>query len=1520
MVVPILSRMYSDAVNTRQPENTHNYALNQVMRNYVLTTEDGFSVSLELPANTILISSYYLNSNKVILFLKNEKSIIAIYDGTNIKEYVSAELNFDPNYFIDCTYRLRNGCEDVIYFTDNLNPIRYFNFSRINDFKTDNEWDINKFSLAKNWQVPSISNIKVINSTGKIKTGSVIFAIDYVDEGLNRTPIVATSNPVLIYKGNEFNLSGTIDEYVYKSVEFSVTNLDPTFKFYRVYIGYINGLTGEIVEAKRSTYLPVTNSKFVFNNLQDLDTVPISDLYEFKSPINRALAIEQLDDALLLGNVRSEKLDVVEHQNLASKVGVLGYVKQVDKNAVESSYHPNNPNYLEFASHMADEVIALAITYVNSKTGQEAGPYHIPGRPIDSDPVSCLKVVSGNKTIIKCVRFLFDTKSSPQAGDIRIIYTIKNNGVSTVKRWDVSIYDQEPNRVVFDLCLEAGDEFSLNSIINRYTENVLDPNTYALEYFTKTIENSGTYETILKGWDSTLSTFISADHEAFGIKSVEILMPYYFEFYNNGEPLQYDDAKFKRVEFITFLENKVKSGELNFPLRWELYNTATYNENGNLLLGYHENKYSFYEEPINSDCKDKDYWGVDICGSSLKNTRVRHHRLPDRRLIPITTDNNINLLGLEFFNIEYPKGYDSHYFSCGVKTENDKTVIDTGITSRQTSNEIEQVKGSAYLYNQYSVGDQSVTGDVAFYSPKVLAGEHQPSGYLKVYYNYNNLGPNVEKPRFTQTAYYYFSEVARWSGADDLQVVVAKYTLERSTTIPRITNYPIDAAITVNPLQSEFYRNREQYTIKNLSNANKLHYLVKDRHEQGVYNSYASIKINKDVYNNLDYIQYRRLHNSLLTKESSQKILGGDTFITKFNIVNYALAHFEADESGPAITAFVVALNAALAVLTAGASLALTATLGGVMLASGITKSVYENTLLEAKNNIYRYLRIHSLNLLFDEPDILGDGLFGYIMEVLEDVYIDSYVNWELRVDPNVDELRVLRDSTILNVRNAGPMFTYVKNKFVSAPENGEKAGVEGLIMRPLITPEYYGLNPDYNPTLYIKSTYPIPRTYNICSDCLEEFSSRLYYSLQSYQEEVVDNYRVILPNNYKDVIGEFGPIVDLVKHNNSLYISTKEALLEQPRNYQERVTDQLVSFIGTGSLLELPVRQVMSNEGGAIGNVNRQSTLNTSDGMLFIDVYNLKIYLVRDKEIKNLAGESYGNKEWLEKNLPIQLTKYFNIDTLHSSNICGYIVVYDEIDKRILITKKDYTPKLKNIQFDGGFYVATKQQSTPISLEDDRYFYDNSFTISFSLLYDSFVSFHSYVPDLYIYFKNNLFATKENKIYEFRNKLTRALFFDKKYPCIIEFTFNNKGIENIYNSILLSTQALRYNQESDTYIAVPNVTYNQLLAYNERQASGFIELYDPTDINVKRLYSNNIVHLFRDMVDNDEPIFIENFSVDNKITNKTFNEKCINTEKEWYRQHYFKSKYLVIRLIFNTFDDVKLNTEFSLINQQTSK
>jgi len=127
-----------------QPDGTYRYALNAV-----LETETGElgSISNEIgniaaatgfPVAKIPIGHVLTDIDSAIIFVYDPESNheIGEFDvATNTYTTIATGscLNFSPNYPVNALFRIRNGCNKVIYFTDNYNPYRVIDITDTSD-------------------------------------------------------------------------------------------------------------------------------------------------------------------------------------------------------------------------------------------------------------------------------------------------------------------------------------------------------------------------------------------------------------------------------------------------------------------------------------------------------------------------------------------------------------------------------------------------------------------------------------------------------------------------------------------------------------------------------------------------------------------------------------------------------------------------------------------------------------------------------------------------------------------------------------------------------------------------------------------------------------------------------------------------------------------------------------------------------------------------------------------------------------------------------------------------------------------------------------------------------------------------------------------------------------------------------------------------------------------------------------------------------------------------------------------
>jgi len=141
---------------------------------------------------------------------------------------------------------------------------------------------------------------------------------------------------------------------------------------------------------------------------------------------------------------------------------------------------------------------------------------------------------------------------------------------------------------------------------------------------------------------------------------------------------------------------------------------------------------------------------------------------------------------------------------------------------------------------------------------------------------------------------------------------------------------------------------------------------------------------------------------------------------------------------------------------------------------------------------------------------------------------------------------------------------------------------------------------------------------------------------------EITDNFRMFLPNNYKDLEAETGRITDIFRIQNNLYIHTEEGLWHCPQSFQERVTGDVISFIGTGEYFSIPPRKMVDDNNSSAGNKHKWGRTKTKYGVLFPSVKEKKWYLFNGEQLQPISDN--GNSSWFKTHMDFLVEQdYYN-------------------------------------------------------------------------------------------------------------------------------------------------------------------------------------------------------------------------------------------------------------------------------------
>jgi hypothetical protein len=1551
--------MVQDTNPVDQPKETYRYALNAVNetndgnRN-LLNNEKSNEKCWELPIGFLPIGSCYTINNEVLIFSVNPStnvSAIGIAKDCDYKEILNSEcLGFSIEHQIDATYRVKNGCERIFYFTDGLNPVRQINIDALDSYYSaayiawlanpigpfvGEKWNCNLFALIAPYQIPCFADAQVVNG-GSLLSGSYNFAIQYGDAEGNSTNWVTISRPVNIYLDSQYlpylNIFGSSNLESdalggtavpsNKAIQLNISNLDTSFSVYRVACIRATSFTGLVTSAVVSPDIPITQNIFIYNgNPNGFTELEPNDITLGRLNLEYAQHIEQLENRLIVANTKGKQVNFCGFQRYASKIASHYIVKDVaDTNALDEG-NPKNPlSPFECVGFMGGEVYAFGIVYV-FKDGFESPAYHIPGPPVnerwDWDTDTCVDIVTeygvtpDNEFVAPWNRDIEHI-----VPDIPALVTAYN-AAPYVEKWRVyetaiATTPGVEGQMAYWQCLNSyypelescdggdywGEDFCGNAIVNnpirhhRFPSRTLEPHvdndSGVQTYYAIQVKI-----TIVTAWPTGVTDInLTTDYEVNLVLQTPVI--------TNVEEADFVDGVYTTNVITIAVDNPTDISNIFGSGDFFTTYAADFTVEYSVVFAY--------DVPYN--------------GSTLK------------------------LLGVKFDNVEYPHpDIVGHYFVRAERDDFNRTILDSGIIGKMRGTPTDSFDYMTFSY--FTRGNQNGVYHHYVFTPKFL-------------YQRQNLRPEYTKVElefnYNKKALSYILEDGVGSFIVDTDTLIECRGQFYSGTdnTNGDTNRATYNIMTLNGASYEDNFTPPQ-RVYNTSLINNIQVLLAYPIPNPVNSDnirYMTYRVERDVHSNLDSISYYKMHNCVIESEGDQPdIFAGDVYITQFKLTNTLYREFFNGIIGGILGVLAIAAAAVLTVLTFGAATPLL--IGTIVLASiGITATAIATTVNAMKeSNLDATVADNELDNLF----FAVDSVTAYANEYLLGVYVESEINTALRQTTN-NECGALFSESI-------PAAEYFRAKIMYFDYTEEKWLPKGAPC-----PEPYHYNIDFSRMAKEKIYFPLDSGYDCCSECLESFPSRVYYSEQSFSEESGDNFRVILPNNYRDIEAEHGGITDLLRKNNNLLIFTEECLWNLPQNVQQQTVNEIVTFLGTGSYFSIPPRKLVDSDMGSAGTRHKWSVTKSPLGVVYVSEIEKAVYLIGGQEgIQNISNQGMYN--WFTENTQSYLaTQFFNLTGIQFPNVnnpnnpngVGIHGIYDPRHQRIILTKRDYLLLVKSvITFNEAlpdpiiegqvyfntntnlFYVGQDDELVQITFDDNKYFENKSYTISFSVLTNSWISFHSYLPLFYYSDHYTYYSSISNAIYKHNIIGSHQKYYETLYSHLIEtVSISNPMATRLWSDILLETYARTWDAVNQDYYDIRNVTFNYLTLYNSRQISGELNMIvkdtqaNPQDYYEQQTTNSNTsividrkerdwhINDFRDMrIDYLISMFTKAWSsiLSEYPIDKVVNPPVIDINKDWYQQESFRDKYLIIRLRFSNFEGVELTTNFVIETEQQS-
>lgn len=323
---------------------------------------------------------------------------------------------------------------------------------------------------------------------------------------------------------------------------------------------------------------------------------------------------------------------------------------------------------------------------------------------------------------------------------------------------------------------------------------------------------------------------------------------------------------------------------------------------------------------------------------------------------------------------------------------------------------------------------------------------------------------------------------------------------------------------------------------------------------------------------------------------------------------------------------------------------------------------------------------------------------------------------------------------------------------------------------------------------------------------CETGTTNDIYVSDRQIETSSLDAYKSVRPNSFVTLSQSEGKITDMfVAINGSLCAHSTDGIWVVRQSTANIATSGPFDLI-TGTNKLIPQLLYGGSGEGYAGLKNRNHSVDSAYGRFFVDYESSTLYNFNGKQLIPLDS---GVKTLFDNYL-----KYCT-ESECSDEFAGQHITLgiDTSLKRLLITKADG---------------------------------EASWTLSYDLLEKTFTSFHSYVPNKYLFTRDALYAIKDDVLYRhsvFANEeITYGNFYGEQYGFEIDAKAQYKGV-GIYGSHVIRTDAER--REGLEINQNLNYTFNKIQAWNSRQTAGSHNLIPKTvedremDLRLEDEYGN---------------------------------------------------------------------------------
>ncbi len=392
-----------------QPKDTYRDARNILRRgDGSILLEKGLQVINSLPVNYTIVGSYVLEDEVIYFLNSGSQSEIGVFkDNTYTPILNSNELNFNISSPIDVQGRKDYRGHRIIYFTDNLNPIRRLDLDDIPQIELSNSMD-----LFLNSDLIYIDYVNTLDS-GELNTGVYQFAARLLTQEGNATSFGLITNPIPVIDEGAVTYhlrdGDEINGVANKAIVLDIKNIDLKYKFIELAVITYKGISNTpTINLLRKIAITDATQRFVYSSENQITgDSTLDELTIEQVNYSRAKHIEQKDGRLLISSLQSDD-DEFDFQAVANniiskytfktlfKTEVI-YINNTNNTTQDTGSMSSNNDYdkeettVYHKSLRRSEVYSFALVPI-FKNGSTGNAYHIPPRyatsTIEAEPVT----------------------------------------------------------------------------------------------------------------------------------------------------------------------------------------------------------------------------------------------------------------------------------------------------------------------------------------------------------------------------------------------------------------------------------------------------------------------------------------------------------------------------------------------------------------------------------------------------------------------------------------------------------------------------------------------------------------------------------------------------------------------------------------------------------------------------------------------------------------------------------------------------------------------------------------------------------------------------------------------------------------------------------------------------------------------------------------------------------------------------------------------------------------------------